>query len=57
MVNGWRGITKELGHKAFLNKIVYISFSPQSSSQYLGKINLFIFYYPKHKVIVANDLE
>ena len=48
---------EELGHKAFLKKIVFISFSAGCSSKFLGKINLFIFYYPKQKVIVANDLE
>ena len=45
------------GHKAFLNKTVFISVSAGCSSEFLGKINLFIFYYPKQKVIVANDLE
>ena len=48
---------EELGHKAFLKKIVFISFSAGCSSEFLGKINLFIFYYPKQKVVVANDLE
>ena len=49
--------TEELGHKAFLNKTVFISVSAGCSSKFLGKINLFIFYYPKQKMIIANDLE
>ena len=48
---------EELGHKAFLKKIVFISFSAGCSSEFLGKINLFILYYPNQKVNVANDLE
>ena len=34
----------ELGHKAFLKNIVFISFSAGCSSEFLGKIDLFIFY-------------
>ena len=40
---------EELGHKAFLKKVVFISFSAGCSSKFLGKINLFIFFYPKQK--------
>ena len=38
-------------------KNCYHFFFCWSSSKFLGKINLFIFNYPKQKVIVANDLE
>ena len=47
---------EELGHKAFLNKTVFISVSAGCSSEFLGKINLFIFYYPNQKVFVATGM-
>ena len=59
--DSWQNTAKteieELGHKAFLKRVFFISFSAGCSSEILGKINLFIFNYPNQKVNAANDLE
>jgi len=56
--NSWQNRNRGTWSQGFFEKkIVFISFSAGCSSEFLGKINLFIFYNPKQKEIVVNDLE